>query len=355
MHSSPTPRLSTLDRLLPLFILIAMALGIGGGALLPSARSALTALTIGDISLPIAIGLLIMMYPPLAKVRYEKVRHLARDRRLMFLSLALNWLAGPLLMFTLAWVFLPNQPELRTGLIIVGLARCIAMVLVWSDLSCADREATAILVAINSLFQLLMFSALGWFYLHTLPSWLGLDTTTAHFSFTAIARSVLIFLGIPLLAGALSRTLGSKLKSPTWYDNRFLPAISPLATLGLLFTIVILFFLQGDHVLANPLSVTRVALPMTLYFLIMYTTALLAARAAGMTYARATSTAFTAAGNNFELAIAVTIATYGANSPQALAGTVGPLIEIPILITLVYATRALGPRLFPHDPTLPTP
>lgn len=245
MQDTAAPRLSILDRLLPLFILVAMGVGIALSVWVPQTAEVLNHVKISDISLPIALGLLVMMYPPLAKVRFEKAREIVRDRRLMILSLLLNWILGPLLMFTLAWVFLPNEPELRTGLVIVGLARCIAMVLVWSDLSCADREATAVLVAINSVFQLLMFSVLGWFYLQVLPGWLGLDTTSVHFSFAAIAKSVLIFLGIPLALGVLSRILGERYKGREWFENSFLPKVSPLAMIGLLYTIVVLFCLQG--------------------------------------------------------------------------------------------------------------
>ena len=351
--SHPLPRLSFLDRLLPVWILLAMAAGLTLGRLVPGLSDGLSALEVGGISLPIALGLLIMMYPPLAKVRYTEAGRITSDKRLMVVSLVLNWLVGPAFMFTLAWIFLPDQPELRTGLIIVGLARCIAMVLVWSDLSCADREATAVLVAINSVFQVLMFGVLGWFYLQVLPSWLGLETTSAQFSFTAIVTSVLVFLGIPLLAGALSRFIGERSRGRQWYESRFLPAISPLALIGLLYTIVLLFSLQGDQIISQPLTVARVAVPLLLYFVVMFGVALFVARASGMGYAQSTSVAFTAAGNNFELAIAVSIGTFGATSAQALAGTIGPLIEIPVLVSLVYFMLWAGPRLFPHDPSLP--
>ncbi|APT91702.1 arsenite transporter [Corynebacterium phocae] len=347
------PRLSLLDRFLPLWILLAMALGLALSKLWPQLGSALESASVGTISIPIALGLLVMMYPPLAKVRYDKARKLTTDKTLMKLTIILNWVAGPLLMFVLAWVFLADQPELRTGVIIVGLARCIAMVLVWSDLSCGDREATAVLVAINSIFQVFMFGILGWFYLQVLPSWLGLSTTSAEFSFWSIVGSVLVFLGIPLLAGVISRVAGEATKGRAWYEGRFLPAISPLALGGLLYTIVLLFALQGDEITARPLEVGQVALPLFLYFPIMFAAGLFASRAAKMSYARSASVAFTAAGNNFELAIAVAIGTFGASSGQALAGTIGPLIEVPVLVALVYAVRWAGPKLFPQDPTLP--
>lgn len=234
MAVSQRPTLSFLDRFLPVWIILAMAAGLLIGHFIPGIGQALGAVEVGGISIPIAIGLLVMMYPPLAKVRYEKTKEIATDGRLMAVSLVLNWLVGPAFMFALAWLFLADQPELRTGLIIVGLARCIAMVLVWSDLSCADREATAVLVALNSIFQVAMFGVLGWFYLRVLPGWLGLDTTSADFSFWAIVKAVLVFLGIPFLLGALSRVWGEKVKGREWFENRFLPAVSPLAMIGLL-------------------------------------------------------------------------------------------------------------------------
>lgn len=355
MHGTPTPaKLSFLDRFLPLWILLAMGIGLALAHAAPGLAGWLTSMEVGSISLPIALGLLVMMYPPLAKVRYDKAGEIAADKKLMGISLLLNWVVGPLLMFALAWIFLADQPELRTGIIIVGLARCIAMVLVWSDLACGDREATAILVAINALFQVLMFGVLGWFYLQILPSWLGLDTAAAEFSFWAIVGSVLVFLGIPLLAGVLSRSIGERARGRDWYEQKFLPRISPLALIGLLYTIVLLFALQGKHITAQPWAVAKVAVPLLLYFVIMFFIALFATRAAGLGYARAASVSFTAAGNNFELAIAVAIGTFGATSAQALAGTIGPLIEIPVLVGLVYAMLWLGPKLFPGDSTLPT-
>lgn len=345
--------MSFLDKFLPVWILLAMAAGLLLGRLIPGLSDGLSTLEVGGISLPIALGLLVMMYPPLAKVRYDKIGAVAADRTLMLLSLGLNWIVGPALMFALAWIFLPDQPELRTGLIIVGLARCIAMVLVWSDLSCADREATTLLVALNSIFQVLMYGILGWFYLQTLPTWLGLETTSVQFSFWAIVGSVLVFLGIPLLAGALSRVLGEKINGREWYEDRFLPTISPLALIGLLYTIVLLFSLQGEQITSQPWTVASLALPLLGYFVGMFLIALFAARALRMNYAQSSSVAFTAAGNNFELAIAVSIGTFGATSPQALAGTIGPLIEIPVLVGLVYLTLWLGPKLFPGDTTVP--
>lgn len=341
--------MSFLDRFLPVWIMLAMSLGLLLGRVVPGLGMALSSLEVGGISLPIALGLLVMMYPPLAKVRYDKTTQIVADKRLMTVSLLLNWVVGPTFMFGLAWLFLADEPELRTGLIIVGLARCIAMVLVWNDLSCGDREVAALLVAINSLFQVLMFSVQGWFYLQILPSWLGLETTSASFSFVAIAISVVVFLGIPLLAGAVSRIMGEKLRGRKWYEDTFLPAVSPLALGGLLYTIVLLFSLQGDKILEQPLTVATIAVPLLIYFVVMFFIALAAAKLSGMNYEQSASVAFTAAGNNFELAIAVCIGTFGATSSQALAGTIGPLIEIPVLVGLVYVMLWLRPRLFAKE------
>jgi ACR3 family arsenite transporter len=337
--------LSALDRFLPVWIGIAMAAGLLVGSHVPGLNSALGTITIDGISLPIAAGLLIMMYPALAKVRYDKLDSVTGDHKLLLSSLTLNWLAGPALMFTLAWLMLPDLPEFRTGLIIVGLARCIAMVIIWNDLACGDREAAAVLVAMNSVFQVVMFAVLGWFYLSVLPGWLGLEQTVVAASPWQIAKSVLIFLGVPLLAGYLSRRLGERVKGRDWYESHFLPKVSPWALYGLLFTIVVLFALQGEQITSRPLDVVRIALPLIVYFAIMWGAGYALGFALRLGYARTTTLAFTAAGNNFELAIAVAIATYGATSGQALAGVVGPLIEVPVLVGLVYVSLALRRRL----------
>ncbi|WP_404821107.1 ACR3 family arsenite efflux transporter [Kocuria marina] len=347
--------MSFLDRWLPAWILLAMGAGLLLGRLVPGLNTALEAMTIGQVSLPIALGLLVMMYPVLAKVRYDETRRVTGDKRLLGLSLVLNWVVGPAVMFVLAWVFLPDLPEYRTGLIIVGLARCIAMVLIWNDLACGDRESAAVLVAINSVFQVVAFGALGWFYLQVLPSWLGLPTTTAEFSVGAIVGSVLVFLGIPLLAGFLTRVLGERAKGRDWYEEKFLPAIGPWALYGLLFTIVMLFALQGDAITSQPLDVVRIALPLLVYFVLMFVIGLFASKAVGLDYGKSATVAFTASGNNFELAIAVAISTFGVTSGQAMAGVVGPLIEVPVLIGLVYVALWAGPRVFPNDPSVPTP
>jgi arsenate reductase (thioredoxin) len=342
-----TARLSTLDRMLPFWIGVAMAAGLLLGRLVPGVGSVLSAVEIDGISLPIAVGLLVMMYPVLAKVRYDQLGEVTADRKLMLSSLVLNWLLGPAVMFALAWLLLADLPEYRSGLIIVGLARCIAMVIIWNDLACGDREAAAVLVALNSIFQVLMFAVLGWFYLSVLPGWLGLSQTGIDVSPWQIAKSVLIFLGIPLAAGYLSRRLGEKAKGRTWYETTFLPRIGPWALYGLLFTIVILFALQGHQITTRPWGVARTALPLLAYFAIMWAGGYTLGFALRLGYPRTTTLAFTAAGNNFELAIAVAIATYGVTSGQALAGVVGPLIEVPVLVGLVYVSLALRARLFP--------
>ncbi|UQS25888.1 ACR3 family arsenite efflux transporter [Amycolatopsis thermalba] len=343
-------RLSTLDRFLPVWIAAAMVLGLLAGRWVPGLESGLNAVAVDGISLPIALGLLVMMYPVLAKVRYDRLDSVTRDRRLLLPSLLLNWVLGPALMFALAWLMLPDLPEYRTGLIIVGLARCIAMVIIWNDLACGDREAAAVLVALNSVFQVVMFGVLGWFYLSVLPAWLGLEATSLAVSGWEIAKSVLIFLGIPLVAGYASRRIGERVRGRDWYETRFLPRVGPVALYGLLFTIVVLFALQGNQITSRPWDVARIALPLLVYFGLMWAGSYALGRAAGLSYARTTTLAFTAAGNNFELAIAVAIATFGATSGQALAGVVGPLIEVPVLVGLVYVSLALR-RRFEKEPS----
>ena len=346
-------RLSTLDRFLPVWILAAMALGLLLGRLVPGLAGALDAVTVGSVSLPIAVGLLVMMYPVLAKVRYDETARVVADRRLMVASLVVNWLLAPAFMFALAWLFLADLPEYRTGLVVVGLARCIAMVLIWNDLACGDREAAAVLVTVNAVFQVVAFGLLGWFYLQLLPSWLGLATTTDEFSVWAITASVLVFLGIPLVAGFLTRSLGERRLGRARYEARVLPRLGPWALYGLLFTIVVLFALQGDRIIAQPGPVARVALPLLVYFAVVFTASLLLGRALGLGYPRSTTLAFTAAGNNFELAIAVCIATFGVTSGQALAGTVGPLVEVPVLVALVHLALWARRRLFGEPADVP--
>ncbi|MGW2345171.1 ACR3 family arsenite efflux transporter [Streptomyces sp. NPDC001661] len=340
-EASIVAKLSTLDRYLAVWILLAMGVGLGLGRLIPGMGDALSKVEIGGISLPIAIGLLVMMYPVLAKVRYDRLDTVTGDKKLMVSSLVINWIVGPAVMFALAWIFLPDLPEYRTGLIIVGLARCIAMVIIWNDLACGDREAAAVLVALNSVFQVIAFSLLGWFYLDLLPQWLGLgDGQGLDVPVWHVALNVIVFLGIPLLAGFLTRCIGEKKMGRQTYESNFLPKIGPWALYGLLFTIVILFALQGDAITSQPLDVVRIALPLLAYFAIMFFGSFALGKALGMAYDRTVTLAFTAAGNNFELAIAVCIATFGVTSGQALAGVVGPLIEVPVLIALVYVALA---------------
>ena len=342
--SAVVARLSTLDRFLPLWIALAMGAGLLLGRVVPGLNTALDAVKVDQTSLPIAIGLFAMMYPVLARVKYEDIGHLTGDRRMLWLSLILNWLIGPALMFALAWIFLPDEPAFRTGLIVIGLARCIAMVLIWNDLACGDREAGALLVAINSVFQILAYAILGTFYLAILPGWLGLDSENVQFSTWDITKAVLVFLGIPLVAGYLTRRIGVARKGEEWYDNVFGPRIGPIALYGLLFTIVILFALQGNTITSEPLSVVRIAVPLLVYFVVMWFSAMILSKLAGLSYPRAATVAFTAAGNNFELAIAVSIGVWGITSGEALTGVVGPLIEVPALVALVYVSLWLRRR-----------
>ena len=338
-------KLSFLDRFLPVWIVAAMVGGLAIGKFIPDAQTWLDAVKIGQTSLPIAFGLLLMMYPVLAKVHYEDMGHVTGDRKLLGLSLVLNWLFGPLLMFALAWIFLPDQPAFRTGLIVIGLARCIAMVLIWNNLACGDSEAGALLVAINSVFQILAYAILGWFYLAILPGWLGLSTQDVVFSTWEISKAVLIFLGIPLALGFFTRRIGIKVKGKDWYDNVFAPRIGPFALYGLLFTIVVMFALQGEAVVSNFGSVVRIAIPLLVYFAIMWSVAFALGVKSRLGYPKTATLAFTAAGNNFELAIAGSLGVWGITSGQALAGVVGPLIEVPALVALVYVSLWLRRRM----------
>jgi len=342
-------RLSTLDRFLPLWIALAMAAGLGLGSLVPSLNHWLGALQVGTVSLPIAAGLLLMMYPVLAKVRYEELGSMradgVNDRRFFAVSLVLSWLVGPLLMFALAWLLLADQPAYRTGVIIVGLARCIAMVLVWNDIARGDRERAALLVVFNALFQVVAYSLLGWFYLSVLPGWLGLHSEGFQPGIWEIARTVLIFLGIPLSAGFLTRRIGLSRRGRDWYEQRFIPRIAPITLYGLLFTIVLLFAIQGKTITSRPLDVARIGLPLLAYFGLMWGAGFAIGRLLAMPYAQTASLAFTVASNDFELAIAVAVGVFGAASGQALAGVVGPLIEVPVLVSLVYLALWLARRL----------
>jgi ACR3 family arsenite transporter len=342
-------KLSTLDRFLPLWIALAMAAGLVLGTLVPDLNDWLDHLQIGTVSLPIAVGLLVMMYPVLAKVRYEDIGRMSEDGvgnwRFFGTSLVLSWVVGPALMFALAWIFLADQPAYRTGVIIVGLARCIAMVLVWNDIALGDRERAAVLVVFNALFQVAAYALLGYFYLTTLPGWLGFDTQGFEVGIWEVARTVLVFLGIPLAAGFLTRRVGIRRRGRDWYEQSFIPRIAPLTLYGLLFTIVLLFAIQGEEITSSPVDVVRIAVPLLAYFAIMWFLGFGSGRAMGFPYPQTAALSFTVASNDFELAIAVAVGVFGAASGEALAGVVGPLIEVPVLVGLVYVALWLRRRL----------
>lgn len=348
-NSSVFGRLSVLDRFLPLWIFAAMAIGIALGKLFPALGPTLDSIKLDTVSLPIAIGLLWMMYPVLAKVKYGKIPEVAANWKMSGTSLFLNWIVGPALMFILAWVLLPDHPEYRTGLILVGLARCIAMVLIWNMLACGNSEYAAVLVAINSVFQIVMYTVLGYFYLTIVPLWLGGEATALNVAMAEIAKSVLIFLGIPLAVGFLTRLSLTHAKGEEWYETKFVPRLSPTAIIGLLFTIVMMFSLKGEVILNQPGDVVRIAIPLLMYFIIMFSLSFGLSYLLKFPYADTATIAFTATGNNFELAIAVAIGVFGLASGEALATVVGPLIEVPALIGLVYLSLWLGRRLYPTD------
>lgn len=343
------PKLSVIDRFLPVWIFAAMALGVALGRIFPDLGDWLDKVKVAGVSLPIAIGLLCMMYPVLAKVKYESLGQFRTETKLFATSVAFNWVLGPLVMFGLAWLFLSDLPEYRNGLILIGLARCIAMVLIWNMLARGSGEAAAVLVAVNSVFQILMYSVLGWLFLTVIPGWFGAETTTFDVSMWDIATSVLIFLGIPLAAGIITRYSLVKRRGTQWYDNTFLPKIGPTALLGLLYTIVLMFSMQGDRIVELPWDVVRISIPLLIYFGLMFGLAFLVAYRLGFNYSQTAALSFTAAGNNFELAIAVSIGVFGMSSGEALAGVVGPLIEVPALVGLVYVSLWLRKRLFPDE------
>jgi arsenite transporter len=342
-------RLSTLDQFLPLWIALAMAGGLALGSVVPGLNEFLDKLKVGTVSLPIALGLLLMMYPVLTKVRYEDMGKMRGDGRMFGVSLFLSWIVGPALMFALAWLFLADQPAYRTGVIVVGLARCIAMVLIWNDLAGGDTDRAAVLVIFNAIFQVVAYALLGWFYLNALPDLLGLNNQGFHVGIWEVARTTLIFLGIPLTAGYLTRRWGLRTHGREWFESTFIPRIAPITLYGLLFTIILLFAIQGKHITAQPLTVARIALPLLAYFAGMWTLGFLTGRAMKLGYPKTATMAFTVGSNDFELAIAVSVGVWGATSGQALAGVVGPLVEVPVLVTLVYVALWLRRRWWPED------